>query len=293
MTTSNLENDVPPVAAELRELSEGIFGGIERIREPIPTSELTELVSLHEGAVITVADSIASAMDTVSSSAQTLAFLLENQSATAYEPVHAGLMRQMLVGAFTVCYVLGPADVETRETRARTLVAAEYASLYRAAIKVKQSKSAEYRGTREDAETWLDDIEADRKKFNIPRNADDKTGTITEKGSEEFVNLLVGAFRKREDVSEQDLERLRVNIPDTAAWAWQITSGFAHAYDWPYRVTGEEDVPRFLTQLVLGIQMASMLSGSSALVSRENFHGFHSVMMGEGEAPGVDEDVEA
>lgn len=284
MTTNDAEREVPPVAAELREISEAIFGGIDRMREPIPESELAILASLHEEAVITVADSVASAMDAVSSSAQTLAFLLENQSAVSYEPVHAGLMRQMLIGAFTVCYVLGPSEVETREARAKNLVAAEYASLSRVAAAMQKTTSGEYLGIREDAETWVADIEADRQRFGIPKDADDKTGAITEKGSEEFVSLLVGALRDREDVSERDRERLLDNVPDTASWAWQITSGFAHAYDWPYRVTSEDDVPRLLAQLVLGIQMASMLSGFASLVAREYFHGFHSLMRGDGDA---------
>lgn len=67
-----------------------LFKGIDRLRDPLPGSELALLAELHDGAVITAADSIASAMDAVSSSARTLAFLIENQPDHVYEPTHAG-----------------------------------------------------------------------------------------------------------------------------------------------------------------------------------------------------------
>lgn len=238
---------VAPVAIALRELSEMLFKGMDRLRDPLPGSELALLAELHEGAVITAADSIASAMDAVSSSAHTLAFLIENQPDHAYEPTHAGLIRQMLIGTFTASYVLGPADVATREARARTLVAAEYVSLSRAATSVMRSKGKDYSLMRSDAEQWRVDIESDRKQFAIPNDAEDKTGAIAVKGSEEFVELLVGALRNRDDVTDEDRQRLLANIPDTTEWAWQITSGFAHAYHWPYKITNDDDVPQLLT----------------------------------------------
>lgn len=281
MTNEELGADVAPVAIALRELAEQMFEGMNRLRDPIPGSELADLASLHHGAVITVADSIASAMDAVACGAHTLAFLIENQSAPAYEPIHASLIRQMLIGAFTTSYVLGPADIGTREERARNLVAAEYGSALRAAKSVQRSAGLDFAALRGDADGWVDDLLADRKEFTIATSSDDKTGSIAVKGSEEFVELLVGALRDREDITGQDRERLLANVPDTTEWAWQITSGFAHAYHWPYKITRDEDVPRLLTQLIEAIRMASTLCGFAAITSRDRFHSFHRLMRGD------------
>lgn len=274
------------MATELRELAEQLFEVMGRLRDPIPGSELTELADLHQGAALNAADSIASAMDAVSCSAHTLAFLLEHQDAPAYEPTHASLIRQMLIGAYTAAYVLGPSDVATREERARNLVAAEYDSAIRATKKVKASTGPDFDLLRTDAAEWETDILADRKAYGIASRVDDKTGMITARGSEEFVKLLVGALRDRADITDQERERLLANVPDTAKWAWEITSGFAHAYHWPYLLTRDEDVPGLLGQLVEGIRMSLTLCISAALTSRELFYDFHSLLLGnEGASP--------
>ncbi|WP_299306262.1 hypothetical protein [uncultured Brachybacterium sp.] len=269
------------ITTPLNQIHEQLFPVLERFGDPESESELGRLSELHRGAEVNVADSITSAMGTVACAAHTLAYLIEQDAAPSYVVAHASLIRQMLIGAYTVTYVLGPHDSASRDERARTLVAAEYASSRRAAAAASNFKSDEVATVRTGGEEWLDVVRKDRDDHQIAREAPDKTGAITVKGSQEFVELLVAVYRARDDNDEEMNARVMKNVPDTAEWAWQITSGMAHAYHWPHRLTGDDDIPLLLPQIIEAIRTAGYLCIAAASGTRSSFEEFQNELRGE------------
>lgn len=268
------------ITTPLNQIHEQLFPLLERFGEPDAESELGRLSDHHRGAEVNVADSITSAMGTVACTAHTLAYLIEQDAAPRYVVAHASLIRQMLIGAYTVSYVLGPRDSATRDERARTLVAAEYASSRRAADAASKFKSDEVAIIRTAGEEWLEAVRSDREDYQIAREAPDKTGAITVKGSQEFVELLVAVYRARDDNDEEMNARVMKNVPDAAEWAWQITSGMAHAYHWPHRLTGDDDVPLLLPQIIEAIRAAGYLCIAAASGTQSTFEEFQTELRG-------------
>ncbi|MFC0673531.1 hypothetical protein [Brachybacterium hainanense] len=243
---------------------------IGELRQPAAGSELEHLHSLHPDSPITAATSIAAAITTAAAAASATGFLVEVEDSPADETVLGGLARQLLIGVYTASYVLGPKDPAVREERARTLVTLEYKSYRQAASRVANFKGPEMSDARELAVERLTEI-AKAKELNGIGSAELGTGKLLSEGAKEFAEFQLDSFRREDGADVELLDRIALNVHESAEWLWQTSSGFAHGYDWPMMLVGEEDAPNQSSQLFHALTAACKLSWQAAELDRASF----------------------